>query len=99
MSSTLKEVGPNATLVTGDIAAQVRELKARVDGTISVSGPQLAGLMTRLGLIDEYQLVLRPFVLGQGKPFFQDARPPLRLVSTRQLDDVTACLSYEPAPQ
>ena len=97
VSNTLDTVGPNAQLITGDIEGQVRDLKARIDGMISVSGPEIAGLMTRLGLIDEYQLVLRPFVLGQGKPFFQDARPPLRLMSSDRLDDVTVRLAYEPA--
>jgi len=97
VSSTLDDVGPNATLIKGDIEAQVRDLKARTDGTISVSGPEIAGLMTGLGLIDEYHLVLRPFVLGQGKPFFHGARPPLRLVSVARLDDDTLHLAYVPA--
>jgi len=97
VSSTLDGVGPNAQLITGDIEARARDLKARTDGTISVSGPQIAGLMTRLGLIDEYHLVLRPFVLGQGKPFFHEARPPLRLISSRQIDDGTMHLAYAPA--
>ncbi|ESQ77207.1 dihydrofolate reductase family protein [Asticcacaulis sp. AC402] len=97
VSGTLSAVGPNATLVTGDIAARVRDLKARTQGTLSVSGPQLAGLMTRLGLIDEYHMLLRPFVLGQGKPFFHEGRPPLRLMSTAQVDDATVHLVYEPA--
>jgi dihydrofolate reductase len=97
VSSTLDSVGPNARLVTGDIEAQARDLKARTDGTISVSGPQIAGLMTRLGLIDEYHMVLRPFVLGQGKPFFHEARPPLRLISNRPIDDETMHLTYAPA--
>jgi len=96
VSRTLSSVGPNATLISGDIATQVRELKARMEGTISVSGPQLAGLMTRLGLIDEYHLVMRPFVLGEGKPFFYEARPPLRLISSAVIDDDTAHLIYVP---
>lgn len=97
VSSTLKSVGPNAMLITGDIEAQVRDLKARTDGTISVSGPQIAGLMTRFGLIDEYHLFLRPFVLGEGKPFFHAARPPLRLISNELVDDVTVRVAYKPA--
>jgi dihydrofolate reductase len=97
VSSTLDSVGPNAALITGDIAAQVRDLKARTGGTISVSGPRIAGLMTELGLIDEYGMVLRPYVLGQGKPFFHGARPPLRLVSSERLDADTMHLVYVPA--
>lgn len=97
VSTTLTEVGPNATLITGDIGAQVRGLKDRIDGKLSVSGPQIAGLMTELGLIDEYYLHLRPYVLGAGKPFFHGARPPLRLISSEQLDDVAMKLGYVPA--
>src|SRR5580658_3114447 len=41
VSSSLKSVGPNATLVEGDLEAAIRGLKARLDGEISVSGPDL----------------------------------------------------------
>jgi dihydrofolate reductase len=97
VSRTLQSVGPNATLIAGDIETQVRELKARTQGTISVAGPELAGRMTEFGLIDEYHLLLRPFVLGQGKPFFHGARPPLRLISNELIDEETVHLAYEPA--
>jgi dihydrofolate reductase len=95
VSSTLTAVGPNASLISGDIEARVRALKASED-MLSVSGPQLAGLMTELGLIDEYHLHVRPFVLGEGKPFFHAARPPLRLVSSTLIDDDTVHLVYVP---
>ncbi len=94
VSTKLETVGPNATLITSDIEAQVRDIKARTQGTLTVSGPQLGGLMTRLGLIDEYHLYLRPFVLGKGKAFFHEARPPLRLVSSETIDDATVHLAY-----
>lgn len=97
VSSTLQTVGPNATLISGDIESQVHALKARTEGTISVAGPQIAGLMTELGLIDEYHLYIRPFVLGQGKPFFHQARPALRLVSSERIDEATVHLAYVPA--
>lgn len=96
VSSTLSDLGPNATLVSGDIETQIRALIARTDGTISVSGPELAGFMTRLGLIEEYHLHLWPFVLGTGKPFFHGARPPLRLVSSALIDDDIVHLVYVP---
>ncbi len=94
ISSTLTEAGPNATLIKGDIEAQVRAIKAQFDGIITVSGPQIAGLMTDLGLIDEYHMVLRPYVLGTGKPFFHGPRPPLRFVSSDTLDTETVRLIY-----
>jgi dihydrofolate reductase len=97
VSSTLTSVGPNATLVPGDLEAFVRTLKAEHQGEIDVAGPQLAGSLAELGLIDEYQLYLRPVVLGSGKPFFAGSRPPLRLVANEQIGADTIKLTYVPA--
>lgn len=97
VSRSLKSVGPNATLVSDDIEAVMRDLKARLDGEIAVSGPTLAQSLTDLGLIDEYRLYFHPFVLGRGKPFFAGPRPPLRLVSADSLGEDTIRLTYIPA--
>lgn len=97
VSRTLKSVGPNATLVDGDLEAFVRALKAEHQGDIEVAGPELAGSLTALGLIDEYQLYLRPAVLGGGKPYFAGPRSPLRLVSSEQIGEDTISLTYVPA--
>ncbi|MES5485391.1 dihydrofolate reductase family protein [Bradyrhizobium sp. INPA03-11B] len=97
VSRSLTSVGPNATLVAGDLEAAVRELKARLDGEIEVAGPELAGRLTELGLIDEYQIYLRPVVLGRGKPFFAGPRAPLRLVASDRLGENTIRLTYVPA--
>lgn len=97
VSRTLKSVGPNATLVENDIEAFVRGLKMEVEGEIAVGGPELAGSLTNLGLIDEYHLYLRPFVLGHGKPFFAGARPPLRLVASDRVGEDAIRLIYVPA--
>jgi riboflavin biosynthesis pyrimidine reductase len=72
----------------------VRRLKAEVDGKIDVAGPELAGSLTGLGLIDEYRLYFRPFVLGRGKPYFAGPRPPLRLVATDAAGEDTVRLTY-----
>jgi dihydrofolate reductase len=96
-SHSLRSVGPNATLIAGDLEAFVRELQANLDGEIDVAGPDLARSLTDLGLIDEYRLYLRPFVLGRGKPYFAGARPPLRLVATDLVGEDTVRLTYVPA--
>ena len=96
VSRTLKSVGPNATLLSGDLETSIKALKAEHEGVIDVAGPELAGGLSALGLIDEYQLYLRPFVLGRGKPFFHGPRPPLRLKSSEQIGD-TMRLVYVPA--
>jgi dihydrofolate reductase len=97
VSRSLPSVGPNATLVEGDLAAFVGGLKARLDGEIAVAGPALAGSLTDLGLIDEYRLYMRPVVLGRGKPFFAGPRPPLRLVVSERVGEDAIRLTYVPA--
>ena len=96
VSRSLKSVGANATLVAGDVEAFVRRLKAEVEGEIDVAGPELAGSLTDLGLIDEYRLYFRPFVLGGGKPFFAGARPPLRLIAADPVGEDAVRLTYVP---
>jgi dihydrofolate reductase len=96
-SRTLQSVGPNATLIAGDVAAFVRKLKTEIDGEIEVAGPDLAGVLTAHGLIDEYCLYYRPFVLGGGKPFFAGARPPLRLVGSASVGEDAVKVTYKPA--
>jgi dihydrofolate reductase len=97
VSRSLKSVGPNATLVEGDVEAVIRDLKARLVGEIAVSGPELARSVTDLGLIDEYRLYFLPIVLGRGKPFFAGPRPQLRLVASDLIGEDTIRLTYVPA--
>ena len=98
VSRTLKSanttLGPNATLIEGDIESAIRELKAQHVGEIDVAGPDLAGSLTNLGLIDEYRLYLHPVVLGRGKPFFTGPRPPLRLVASDLVGEDVIRLTY-----
>jgi dihydrofolate reductase len=96
-SRSLKSVGANATLIGDDLDAFVRRLKTEVDGVIDVAGPELAANLTDLGLIDEYHLYLRPFVLGSGKPYFAGARTPLRFVSANPIGEDTVRLTFVPA--
>jgi len=97
VSGSLKSVGPNATLVRDELEAFVRGLKANAEGEIAVAGPQLAGSLTELGLIDEYRLYVRPFVLGRGTPYFARARPPLRLIAADRVGEDAVRLTYVPA--
>lgn len=99
VSRTLGAVGPNATLIEGDLAAAVRRLKEDVTGEIEVGGPDLARTLTELQLIDEYRIYLHPVVLGGGTPFFAGPRPPLRLVGNDPMDGDVVRLRYAPQPQ
>jgi dihydrofolate reductase len=97
VSRTLKSVGANVTLVGEDIEEFVRRLKEDVEGEIDVAGPSLAASLTDRGLIDEYRLYFRPFVLGGGKPYFAGARPPLRIIASDRIGEDAVLLTCVPA--
>ncbi|HEX8392783.1 MAG TPA: dihydrofolate reductase family protein [Longimicrobium sp.] len=96
VSRTLTSVGPNATLVGDDLEGAIRAIKAERQGEIEVAGPDLAGTLTELGLIDEYRIYLHPVVLGKGTPYFSGPRPRLRLVAHEPMDDDVIRLTYVP---
>lgn len=97
VSRSLKSVGPNARLIGDDVEAAVRKLKADLVGKIEVGGPKLAASLTRIGLIDEYQLFLHPVVLGRGRPFFIAPQPRLQLVASDRIGESVIRLKYVPA--
>ena len=87
-SRTLREPlpWPNSTLLDGDAADAVVELKKRSDRDLGVmgSGELIQSLMAR-SLIDEYLLMIHPLVLGSGRRLFADGSPR----STLELVDAT----------
>ena len=97
VSRTLTSVGPNATLIQGDLEGAIRALKTERDGEIEVAGPNLARSLTELGLIDQYRIYLHPVVLGHGKPYFAGPRPRLRLVAHDRIGEDVIRLVYFPA--
>jgi dihydrofolate reductase len=95
-SSTLAKVEGNATLVRGEAAEEVAQLKQRPGGDLAVGGAGLASAFTRLGLIDEYRLFVSPVVLGEGRPYFPalDERIDLDLVETRTFGSRVVYVRY-----
>lgn len=83
VSSTLREVGPNASLAQGDPVEAVRALKAGEGKPIALAGTQLAAAAA--GLIDGYILFVHPVLLGGGTRLFRDGlgRQKLKLLSTK----------------
>jgi dihydrofolate reductase len=78
-------LGPNATLLAGDLDDALRDLKASVEGEIAVAGPVLAGHLTTLGLIDEYRWT-RPSTRTRPRPASMPTgkrRTPSRPARTR----------------
>jgi dihydrofolate reductase len=96
-SATLEEVSGNARLVKGDAFAEITRLKAEDGAPMEIGGATLAGAAMRAGLIDEYQVVTHPVLVGGGTPFFTalDNWVNLRLVETRTFPDGVTLAHYE----
>jgi dihydrofolate reductase len=89
----------NTRLVKDDMLGEVRKLKqeSRKDLTILGSGSIVAQL-TQAGLIDEYQILLNPIVLGKGRTMFEGVKDRfnLKLTKTRTFGNGNISLCYEP---
>lgn len=98
-SRTLDSVGPNARLISDNIAEEVAKLKAQPGKDMGLGGAGLAASFIQLGLIDEYRLYVHPVVLGEGKPMFRTSGDPLNLslVETRTFDSGVVYLRYQNA--
>jgi dihydrofolate reductase len=102
-STTLKEplAWSNSTLLKGDVAGEVAELKERSGGDLLVYGSgELAQALMRHNLVDEYRLMVHPVVLGTGKRLFRDddgSRRLLRLVDSTTSGTGVLLLTYRPA--
>jgi dihydrofolate reductase len=89
----------NSTVLAGDLGQEVERLKAEPGRDILVQGSgELVRGLSRLGLVDEYQVFVHPIVLGRGKRLF-DAEQVLRLrlVDSRAFSGGVAQLTYRRA--
>jgi dihydrofolate reductase len=81
-SRTLESVGHGARLLAGDVGEALAALRREFDGELAIGGPTLAAQFIERGLVDVYQLVVHPVVLGGGTSFFPRLSAPLRLRRT-----------------
>ena len=99
-SNTLDQADwANTTLVRGDAASAVRELKRQESREIFVFGSgKLCAALLEAGLFDEVRLVLDPLVLGRGAALFGRGLSQLRmkLLEARPLSNGCVILRYEP---
>jgi dihydrofolate reductase len=99
VSSTLEHPRwSNATVVKGDVVAEISKLKHDIDGEILVyASYQLVQTLVEHDLADELRLVVFPVVLGAGDRLFGDIsdKTPLRLLSTQIIGDGLAFFTYE----
>jgi dihydrofolate reductase len=98
-SRTLESVEwNNSQLVKEVVPAEVEQLKQEPGRDIIIYGSaSLVQTLTNLGLIDEYQILVHPVVLGSGKPLFQGIKDPvkLKLVQSKTHPSGVVLLSYQ----
>jgi dihydrofolate reductase len=95
-STTLKEVGSNARLLTAGLAEEVLRLKEEPGEDLAVGGAGLASGLIERGLVDEFRLFASPVLLGGGTPYFPPLgeRVDLELLETRSLGSRVVYLRY-----
>jgi dihydrofolate reductase len=98
VSSTLQQVDWNAQLVRGDLAQAVQQLKQEPGKGLFTGGVQLPLALAELGLIDEYEFVVHPRLVGHGPTLFAGLSKPLdlKLVSRLEFGSGAVAMRYEP---
>jgi len=89
----------NTKLVTDDMAAEIRRMKRQPGEDMAILGSgSIVSQLAQEGLVDEYQIVVNPVVLGAGRTLFDGVkeRLPLKLTRTRAFGNGNVLLCYEP---
>ena len=102
VSTTLEEPleWQNSTLIKGNVAEEITELKRRPGKDIGIVGSgTLVQSLLRDGLLDELRLMVHPVVLGRGKRLFEDggSQKALKLVDSKIFSTGVVYLTYQPA--
>jgi dihydrofolate reductase len=99
VSSTLKQVDWNAELIHGDLGKAVQQLKRESQKGLFVGGVTLPLALAELGLIDEYEFLVHPRLVGHGPTLFAGLSKPLdlKLVSRMEFASGVVVMRYEPS--
>ena len=98
-STTLREATWNASVIDGDVASFVADLKQETGGTIIKYGNgTLDATLMEHGLIDEFHLLITPVAVGRGRHLFEgiDTAPALKLVEVVRFSNDVLLLIYSP---
>jgi dihydrofolate reductase len=98
VSSTLEQVDWNAELLRGDFAETIQRLRQEPGKELFVGGVTLPLALAELGLIDEYEFVVHPKIVGRGPTLFAglSKHVDLRLVDQLKFNSGAIALRYEP---
>jgi dihydrofolate reductase len=98
VSGTMDRVDWNAELVRGDLGSAVRQLKRESGKGLLVGGVKLPLALAELGLIDEYEFLVQPRLVGHGPTLFAglSAHVDLKLISRQEFGSGVVVMRYEP---
>src|SRR5919197_4586995 len=98
VSSTLDRVDWNAELIRGDLGQAVYQLKQETGKGLLTGGVTLPLALAELGLIDEYEFVVHPRLVGHGPTLLAGLSPyvDLKLVSLQEFASGAVAMRYEP---
>ncbi len=100
VSSTLNDVDWNSELLLGkgsvDLETAVRTLKEQPGKGLYTGGVKLPMALAELGLIDEYEFLVQPTLVGRGPSLFAGLSKPLnlKLVEARELPSGAVVMRY-----
>jgi dihydrofolate reductase len=99
-SRTLDKASWNNTrILKGDLVTEVRKLKQEPGPGLALMGSgSIVAQLTQARLIDEYQIVILPVVIGKGKTLFEGVtdKLDLKLSKTRAFQNGNVVLWYDP---
>lgn len=88
----------NTKLVKGDLATEVRKLKQESGGGMVILGSgNIVSQLAQAGLIDSYQFVVNPIILGKGRTMFEGVKDKLelKLTKSRAFGNGNVFVSYD----
>ena len=87
----------NTTVMKGDLETDVRTIKNQPGPDIAILGSgTIVTQLARRKLIDEFQVVVNPVVLGRGRTMFEGTTAQLKLTRTRTFRNGNVLMCYEP---
>ena len=98
VSTTLAEVDWNADLIRTDLAGTIRRLKEQPGERLWVGGVTLPTALANLGLIDEYEFLVQPYLAGHGPTLLAglNQHVTLELVERQEFKSGTVAMRYRP---
>jgi dihydrofolate reductase len=100
VSTTLQEANWNNTsIISGNVVESIKALKHSMDGDIGIPGSRmLIQSLMNTDIIDEFQLLVYPVVLGDGSRLFDNGmhNQPLKLVDSKTFKSGVVALTYQP---